>query len=61
MSSPKKIQRMLHPAYGPDLAPSDLFLFGCVKRKLAEYDIPDRHSLKSAITHISTKPDKKSS
>jgi hypothetical protein len=52
MSSPKKIQRMRHPAYSPDFAPSDLFLFGCVKPKFAQYDIPDRQSLKSAIANI---------
>jgi hypothetical protein len=26
-----------HPPYSPDLAPSDFFLFGCVKRKLMGY------------------------
>jgi hypothetical protein len=48
----KTIQRIPHPASGPDFAPSDSFLFGYIKRKLTEYDIPDRQSLKSAITHI---------
>jgi hypothetical protein len=42
---------MPHPAYSPNLAPSDLF-FGYIKRKLTEYEIPDRESLKSAITHM---------
>jgi hypothetical protein len=48
----KKIQRTPHPTYSPDLAPSDFFLFGYIKRELTEYHIPDRESLKSAITHI---------
>jgi hypothetical protein len=26
-----------HPFYSPDLAPSDFFLFGCIKGKLVEY------------------------
>jgi hypothetical protein len=52
MSSCKKIQRILHPAYSPDFAPSDFFLFGYLKRKLTEYDIPDRQNLTSVITQI---------
>jgi hypothetical protein len=31
------MKRALHPPYSPDLAPSDFFLFGCVKRKLMGY------------------------
>jgi hypothetical protein len=52
MSSRKKIRRIPHPAYSPDLAPSDFFLFDHIKRKLTEYDIPKRPSLKSAITTV---------
>jgi hypothetical protein len=52
MSSRKKIQRIRNPAHSPDLTPSDFFLFGYIKRKLTEYDIPNRQSLKSTITHI---------
>jgi hypothetical protein len=52
MSSRKKIQRIAHPAYSPGLPPSNFFLFGCIKRKVTEYDIADRQSLKGAITHI---------
>jgi hypothetical protein len=52
MSSRKKIQRILHAADNPDLAPCDFFLFGYVKRKLIEYDIPDRQNLKIATTHV---------
>jgi hypothetical protein len=43
----KKIQRR------PNLAPYDFFRYGYIKRKLTEYHIPDRQSLKSALTHIS--------
>jgi hypothetical protein len=52
MSSGKNIQRILHLAYSLNLAPSDFFLFGYVKRKLTEYDTHDWQSLESAITHI---------
>jgi hypothetical protein len=45
---------MPHPAYRPDLAPSDFFLFGFVTTRLPEYDIPDREGLKSAISQIFT-------
>jgi hypothetical protein len=37
----KRIQRTRHPAYSSDLALSDFFLFGYIKRKLIEYDISD--------------------
>jgi hypothetical protein len=32
-----RMKRALHPPYSPDWAPSDFFLFGCVKGKLMEY------------------------
>jgi hypothetical protein len=48
----KRIERAQHPASSPDLAPKDFFLFGDIKSKLTEYDIPDRQSLQSVITHI---------
>jgi hypothetical protein len=35
-----------------DLAPSDFFLVGYIKRKLREYDITDPQSLKSATTYL---------
>jgi hypothetical protein len=31
------MKRALHPPYSPDLAPSDFFLFGYMKRKLMGY------------------------
>jgi hypothetical protein len=52
MFSRKKIQRIPHPAYSPDVAPNDFFLFGYIKRKLTEYNIHDRQSLQSAIADI---------
>jgi hypothetical protein len=48
----KKIQRITHPAYSPDLAPSDFFLFGSVKRKLTEYDIPGRQCLRCDCRNV---------
>jgi hypothetical protein len=42
MSSHKKIQRIPHPAYSPDVAPYDFFLFGSIKPKLTGANIPDR-------------------
>jgi hypothetical protein len=47
-----KIKRIPQPSYSPDKAPSDFFLFGDLKEKLTEYDIPDRERRKLAITHI---------
>jgi hypothetical protein len=32
-----RMKQALHPSYSPDLAPSDVFLFGYVKRKLMKY------------------------
>jgi hypothetical protein len=43
---------MPYPVYSPDLAPWEFFLCASIKRKLTEDNIPDRQSLKSAITHI---------
>jgi hypothetical protein len=31
------VKQAPHPPYSPDLAPSDFFLFGCVKGKLMRY------------------------
>jgi hypothetical protein len=44
--------RIPKPSYSPNIAPSDFVLFGYLKKKLTEYDIPDRVRLKLAITHI---------
>jgi transposase len=47
-----KAKRMPHPAYSPDLAPSDFFLFGYVKGKLTDYQCETRDELKAAISEI---------
>jgi hypothetical protein len=46
----KTIQPISYWAYSPHLASCNFFLFAHIKRKLTEYDIPDRQNLKSAIT-----------
>ncbi|CAF2997199.1 unnamed protein product [Rotaria sp. Silwood2] len=43
----EKIKVMAHPPYSPDLAPSDFWLFSCLKRSLDTY--PDATSLAKAI------------
>jgi hypothetical protein len=45
---------LLHPAYNPDLAPSDFFLFGCIKGKLFDYNYESRDDLLNTITEIVT-------
>jgi hypothetical protein len=47
-----------YPAYSPDFAPSDFFLFGYLKEKLTDLDCRSREDLKNAITSIFTKIDK---
>jgi hypothetical protein len=41
-----------YPAYSPDLAPSDFFLFGCIKEKLTNFNCETRDNLKDAIVEI---------
>jgi hypothetical protein len=43
----EKIKVMAHPPYSPDLAPSDFWLFNCLKHNLDQY--PDATSLATAI------------
>jgi hypothetical protein len=50
--------RLQHPAYSPDPAASDFFLFGYLKEKLIDFDCRSREDLKSAITSIVTEIDK---
>jgi hypothetical protein len=47
-----KANRVPHPAHSPDFAPSDFFLFGFVKTRLQEYDIPGQEGVKCAISQI---------
>jgi len=44
----EKVKVMAHPPYSSDLAPSDFWLFHCLKRNLDTY--PDATSLATAIT-----------
>jgi histone-lysine N-methyltransferase SETMAR len=44
--------RLQHPAYSPDLAPNDFFLFGRLTEKLIGFDCRSREDLKSAIPSI---------
>jgi hypothetical protein len=43
------MKRAPHPPDSPDLAPSDFFLFGCVKRKLMGYRAENESEL---LVHI---------
>jgi histone-lysine N-methyltransferase SETMAR len=54
-----KAQRMPQPAYSPDLAPSDFFLFGFLKQQLQGVHLADREALKSAICQIFSRIDRK--
>ena len=46
------IRRAPHPAYSPDVAPSDFFLFGFVKTKLKGMTFDDEDALYTAILKI---------
>jgi hypothetical protein len=41
-----------HPAYSPDLASSDFYLFGSVKQLLSGCQFADQHSLLQAVSDI---------
>jgi hypothetical protein len=43
------MKRAPHPAYSPDLAPSDFYLFGYVKQLLAGQEFPDGEAFVGAI------------
>jgi hypothetical protein len=45
-------KRLPHPAYSPDISPSDFYLFGKVKGALIRQEIPDEISLLNAVTDI---------
>jgi histone-lysine N-methyltransferase SETMAR len=47
-----KAERLPHPAYSPDLAPSDFFLFEDLKEKLTDYNRGPWEQLKEAIIEI---------
>jgi histone-lysine N-methyltransferase SETMAR len=46
------MQMAPHPAYSPDLAPSDFCLFGSVKQLLSECQFADQDSLLQAVSGI---------
>jgi hypothetical protein len=46
------MKRALHPAYSPDCAPSDFYLFGYVKQLLAGQEFPDGEALAGAVNAI---------
>jgi histone-lysine N-methyltransferase SETMAR len=46
------MQRAPHPAYSPDLAPSDFDLFGSVKKLLSGCQFADQDSLLQAVSDI---------
>jgi hypothetical protein len=47
-----RARRVSHPAYSPDPAPSDFFLFGTVKAELQNYEIHSREDLILVIRTI---------
>jgi histone-lysine N-methyltransferase SETMAR len=47
-----RMKSVLHPPYSPDLAPSDFYLFGYVKRCLAGLSFEDAHQLLAAIEGV---------
>jgi hypothetical protein len=46
------MQRALHPAHSPDLAPSDFYPFGSVKQLLSGCQFADQNSLLQAVSDI---------
>jgi hypothetical protein len=46
------LKRILHPAYFPDISPSDFYLFGKVKRALIRQEIPDEADLPEVVAEI---------
>jgi hypothetical protein len=47
-----RAKHLLRPAYSPDLAPNDFFLFGYIEGKLFHYDCESRKDLMNAIAEI---------
>jgi hypothetical protein len=46
------MQMAPHPAYSPDLAPSDFYLFDYVQQLLSGYQFADQGSLLQAVSDI---------
>jgi hypothetical protein len=53
-----RMPRVPHPPYSPDLAPSDFFLFGHVKRQLGGYSLDHADNLFTAVQEILDGSDK---
>jgi hypothetical protein len=49
-----RAEQLPHPAYGPDLAPNDFFLFGYLNGKLSDSNCEIRKDVQNAITEIFT-------
>ena len=47
-----EIIRAPQPAYSPDIAPSDFYLFGYLKEKLKDYKFNSKEELLSGINSI---------
>ena len=47
-----KIQRMRHPPYSPDIAPSDFFLFGYLKMQLEGMVFQNQNELISSVESV---------
>jgi len=47
-----KLTKLPHPPYSPDLAPSDFYLFGYLKSKLAGSTFPDTRTLLTRLREI---------
>jgi hypothetical protein len=47
-----RAERLPHPAYNPDLAPSNFFLFVYIKGKLSDYNCQSLEELLSVITEF---------
>jgi hypothetical protein len=55
-----KAAKVVHPAYSPDVAPSDFFLFGCLKRGMAGFTAGSLEDILSRSTRSSQKSRKDS-
>jgi hypothetical protein len=49
-----RAERLPHPAYSPDSAPSDFFLFAYIKGRLFDYNCESREDLLNSISEIFT-------
>jgi hypothetical protein len=45
-------EQLPHPVHSPDIAPSDFFLFGYIKRKMSEYNCESRQDVLKIIAEF---------